>query len=284
VTPTARRAGVQVLIQDGGLSQRRACGLIGMSRSSARYQHRSQEAPPLSARLRQLAEERPRFGYRRLGALLRREGAVVNHKRVYRWYRAAGLALRPRRCKHVSGAARPIRLPLFRANERWSLDFMADRLATGRPFRTLNIVDDWSRECLVIEVDTSLPGARVVRVLEQLRRSRGTPQRIVLDNGPELTSQVVDRWAATHDVILEFIEPGKPIQNAYVESFNGKFRDECLDQHWFASVAEARHLIEAWRQDYNQQRPHSALGYATPEEFAYALNSHPIAQSHEGLS
>ena len=263
-----------------GLSERRACGLVGITRSSHRYRHRRRDDRELRERLHQLAYQRQRFGYRRLGALLRREGMLVNHKRIYRLYRAEGLVVRRRQRKRVASTSRAMPPAPRQANERWSLDFMADSLASGRPFRTINIVDDYTRECLAIEVDTSLPGTRVVRVLEALHRDRGTPPRIVLDNGPELTSQALDQWAAGHGLLLDFIEPGKPIQNAYIESFNGKFRDECLNQHWFGSLAEARAIIEAWRQDYNQQRPHSALGYATPQEVATAAES----ESRESLS
>jgi len=266
------------------VSQRRACGLVGTSRSSCRYRRRNREDHAVRDRLWQLAQERPRFGYRRLGALLRREGQRVNHKRVYRVYREEGLAGRRRQRKHVSGIGRAVRRPPIRRNERWSLDFMADRLATGRSFRTLNVVDEYTRECLAIEVDTSLPGARVAQVLARLCTERGAPQVVVLDNGPELTSQVMDHWATRAQVTLDFIAPGQPSQNAYVESFNGKFRDECLNLHWFTSLMEARQLIEAWRQDYNQQRPHSALGYTAPEEFAYAVTTQPIMPTQNGLS
>jgi len=161
-----------------------------------------------------------------------------------------------------------------RVNERWSMDFVSDGLSNGRRFRTLNIIDDFSRECPVIEVDTSLPGTRVVRILERLAETRGLPQAIVVDNGPELISKALDEWAYRNRVRLHFIEPGKPVQNAFVESFNGKFRDECLNEHWFTSLADAQQIIEAWRIDYNTKRPHSALAYATPEEFASRYQGH----------
>jgi putative transposase len=249
-------------------SERRACWLLGMSRSSCRYQPRRPEPHALRERLRELAVERRRFGYRRLAVLLRREGWAVNWKRVYRVYRQEHLQVgkRPRK-RGVSQPRLPLALP-SRPNERWSMDFMTDSLATGRRFRTLNVVDDYTRECLRIEVDTSLGGERVARVLEELCRRRSRPQVIVVDHGPEFTSQALDRWAYRRGVKLHFIAPGKPEQNAYVESFNGKFRDECLNEHWFADLGEAREKIESWRQDYNQRRPHSALGYRTPEEFA----------------
>jgi len=256
-------------------SERRACQLVGKSRSSCRYQGQRRENAVLRHRLKELAAQRRRFGYRRLGILLRREGWMVNRKCVYRIYRKEGLQVRQRTKKRVAGVER-VPLPVAGGpNERWSIDFMADSLATGRRFRTLNVVDDYSRECLWIEVDTSLGGQRVARVLEQLRQSRGGPRAIVLDNGPEFTSQAVDQWADDARVQLRFILPGKPQQNAYVESFNGKFREECLNEHWFVSVEEAREKIEAWRRDYNGQRPHSALGYQTPEEFAAARLASP---------
>jgi putative transposase len=249
-------------------SERRACQLAGMSRSSCRYQPQRRDEEALRERLKELAGERRRFGYRRLGVLLRREGWGVNHKRVYRLYRQDRLQVGKRLRKRTAGVERvPLALPRG-PNERWSMDFMTDSLATGRRFRTLNVVDDYTRECVRIEVDTSLGGERVARVLEELRERRGGPQVIVVDHGPEFTSQVMDRWAYERRVKLHFIEAGKPEQNAYVESFNGKFRDECLNENWFMSLEEARVKIETWRRDYNQVRPHSALKYQTPEVFA----------------
>jgi putative transposase len=249
-------------------SERRACRLLGMSRSSCRYQPQRGDEEVVCQRLKELAAERRRFGYRRLGVMLRREGWAVNPKRVYRLYRQEHLQVRKRLRKRTAGVERaPLSVPSG-PNERWSMDFMTDSLATGRRFRALNVVDDYTRECVRIEVDTSLGGERVVRVLEELREQRGGPKVIVVDHGPEFTSQALDRWAYQRGVKLHFIAPGKPEQNAYVESFNGKFRDECLNQHWFRDLEEAREKIETWRQDYNQQRPHSALGYRTPEEFA----------------
>jgi len=249
-------------------SERQACQLAGMSRSSCRYEAPRRDEDALRKRLRELAAERRRFGYRRLTVLLRREGRTVNPKRVYRLYREEGLAVRRRKRKRVAVAARvPLELPR-RTNQVWTMDFTQDALARGRKFRTLNLMDGYTREALAIEVDTSLPGARVVRVLEQLRQRRGVPERIRVDNGTEFTSRVADQWAYEQGVELHFIEPGKPTQNAHIESFNGKFRDECLNENWFMSLEEARMKIEAWRKDYNQVRPHSALGYQTPEEFA----------------
>jgi len=203
----------------------------------------------------------------------------VNHKRVYRLYRDEGLSVRRRGRKRV---AREARLPLpapIGPNELWSLDFVSDALAWGRRIRLLCIIDAFTRESLAIEVDTSLPGQRVARVLDRLIAERGqAPAEIVLDNGPELTSRALDQWAYECGVRLRFIEPGKPIQNAFIESFNGRLRDECLNEHWFLTLADARRLIEDWRMDYNRSRPHSSLGNLTPLEFRRLLEDTPIKQ------
>ena len=238
-----------------------------MHRGSWRYRRKERNEAALRARLRELAGERPRFGYRRLYIFLRREktedGTLrwrVNHKRVYRLYREEGLAMQRRRRKRFRAEARvPLALPT-RANEMWTMDYTHDELAGGRKFRTLNLMDGYTREALRIEPDTSLPGLRVVRVLEWLRERRGTPAAIQVDNGTEFTSRVVDQWAYQNQVALHFIERGKPTQNAFIESFNGKFRDECLNQNWFVDLRHAREVIEAWRVDYNTVRPHSSSG------------------------
>lgn len=252
------------------LSERRACRLLAMPRATHRYRPRRPSHAALRARLRTLATERPRWGYRRLAVLLEREGHRVNHKLVHRLYREEGLVVRRRRKKRAAVARTPLAAPT-RPNERWSLDFVSDALADGRKFRALNIVDAFTRECLVIEVDTSLPGERVVRVLERLRAMRPLPETITVDNGPELAGKALDQWAYRAGVTLDFITPGKPVENAYIESFNGKFRDECLNQHWFVSLADARFHIERYRIDYNEVRPHSSLENQTPAEFAEAF-------------
>ena len=252
-----------------GLSERRACRLVGVARTSCRYEpERQGREENLKARLRILAGERRRFGYRRLTVLLRREGWTVNHKRVYRLYGQEGLQVRRRKGKRIGAVERqPFTTPT-RPNERWSMDFVSDALTDGRKFRSLNIVDDYNRECLAAEVDTSLPGARVIRVLQRLGELRGLPEVLVTDNGPEFAGQALDAWAYQRGVRLHFIDPGKPVQNAFIESFNGKMRDECLNEHWFGTLVEARQTIEAWRRDYNEVRPHSSLGNRTPQEFA----------------
>ncbi len=264
---SSRRAAVGFVVDRVGLSQRRSCALIGIDRASCRYVRRRQPDEALRERLVTLAKERPRWGYRTLCEVLRRE-RVVNHKKVHRLYKLEGLQVRRRRRKRVVAGKRVPLVTARRANERWSMDFTHDTLANGRAFRTLNIVDDHTRECPVLEVDHSLPGQRVVRVLERLAETRGLPQTIVVDNGPEFAGRVLDRWAYERGVHLHFIDPGKPTQNAYVESFNGKFRDECLNQHWFVDLQDARRTIETFRRDYNSYRPHSSLGGLTPDEFA----------------
>ena len=264
--PAGRRAAVRHLQQHFAVSERRACRLIGFQRSTLRYHHQKRDDGWLRARLRDLAAERPRFGYRRLHVLLRREGHHVNHKRIHRLYREEGLAVRRRKRKRVAAGRGVHPIVGTRPNDRWCLDFVSDALASGRRLRVLAILDTCTREALAIEVATSLPGVRVVQVLERLIAERGRPQEMVLDNGPELTSRVLDHWAYQQQVQLQFIDPGKPIQNAFIENFNSRLRDECLNVHWFTSLADAQLLIEAWRLDYNRCRPHSALGYQTPEE------------------
>lgn len=267
MSPAARREAAAWLIDEFTVSQRRACRALELCLATCRYTSRRRDGGVIRERLRSLAEERPRFGYRRLHVMLRREGFAVNAKRVYRLYRLDGLAVRRKKRKRVSHWPRlPMQTPTA-PNLRWSMDFTCDQLADGRSFRTLNIVDDFSRESLAIEVDASLPGLRVTRVLERLAETRGAPRAIVIDNGPEFTGRALDAWAYRHGVMLAFIQPGKPTQNAFAESFNGKFRDECLNQHWFIDIADARRRIEAWRLDYNEVRPHSSLGNKSPAEF-----------------
>jgi putative transposase len=271
VRPTSYRQAVGLIRSEFEVSERRACAVLGFARSSCRYRSRRRPPEKLTEELRAHAATRPRFGYRRLHVLLRREGWRVNHKRIYRLYRAEGLAVRRKRRQKIAAAIR-VPLPTPRApNQRWSMDFVSDQLSTGRRFRTLNIVDDCTRECVAIEVDTSLGGARVVRTLQRLAETRGLPLVIVCDNGPEFTGRALDEWAHLADVRIQFIRPGKPVENAFVESFNGKFRDECLNEHWFSDMPDARTKIELWRQDYNEVRPHSSLDNATPREYSSTL-------------
>ncbi len=271
VTPAQRRTAVTLAMTTASLSERTACRFTGFARSSQRYQ--SQRAPDteLRARLEELAARRRRWGYRQLWRLLRREGRVVNRKRVQRVYQEAGLQVRRRKRKRRAVVPRTPRPLPTRPNERWSMDFVRDTWGDGRSFRALTLVDDCTRECPVIEVDVSLSGERVTRVLDRLASTRGLPQTIVCDNGPEFTSAVLDQWAHARGVMLDFIDPGKPVQNAFVESFNGTLRDECLNENWFVSLEDARQTIEAWRVDYETERPHSQLGDLTPREFAQRL-------------
>lgn len=273
VTPDVGREMATHLTTTYPVSQRRACRVVGVNRATLRYRPQRkaelmQAEKAVGSRLVELARERPRFGYRRLGVLLRREGFVANHKRIYRLYKMGNLALRRKGRKRLASISRvPLAQPV-KANQVWAMDFVHDTLANGHKFRTLNIVDVYTRECRAIEVDTSLSGHRVVRVLETLREEHGLPERIMLDNGPEFAGKALDEWAYSHKVELGFIRPGKPMENGYVESFNGKFRDECLNSHWFMSMEDARTIIERWRVDYNEHRPHSSLGQLTPADFA----------------
>jgi putative transposase len=265
-----KRAAASHSQQHHGLSERRACRLIGLARSTHRRKLNAAADEELSSRLGQIARERQRFGYRRLTAMLRREGRQVNHKRIYRLYRAMGLAMRRKLHRH---SARRLTPPagekaLVRPDQRWAMDFVSDTLASGRTFRALAIVDEFTRESLAIEVDTSLPGLRVVRVLERIVAERGRPEEIRVDNGPEFVCRALRAWCEQRRILLRFIDPGRPMQNGHVESFNGRFRDECLNASWFVSLGNARLTIEKWRRDYNSQRPHSSLAYRTPNEFA----------------
>lgn len=252
----------------GQMSQRRACALIGISRNTLRYISTGGEKDKvLRERMRRLAEERRRFGCPRLHVLLKREGLVINPKRTERIYAEEGLSLKARRRKKRAAAVR-IELPKpDKPDQRWSMDFMLDQLADGRRFRVLTLVDDFTRECLALEADTSIGGKRVARVLDRLAFLRRLPQVITVDNGPEFSGNALDEWAFRNNVKLDFIRPGKPVENAFIESFNGKFRDECLNDNWFLSLEEARRIIETWRLDYNRHRPHSSLGDMTPWEF-----------------
>lgn len=251
-----------------GLSARRACRLAGISRSAYAYKPRPGKHEHVRNRLKELAARHKRYGYRMLAAKLRREGFQVNHKVIERIYREERLALRRRIRKRLPRQVREGSWCPIRANQRWSLDFTEDSLANGVKFRTANLKDDCTRECPAIDVALSIPGERVVEILERAARERGYPERLVVDNGPELRGRAMERWACDHRVELYFIDPGKPTQNAYIESFNARFREECLNLNWFTSLEDARDIIEDWRVEYNEERPHSSLNYQTPSEFA----------------
>lgn len=272
VTTTQRRQVVTHLRAAFAVSARRACRLVTLSRSRWHYQpQRPLRDAPIRARLRELAAARPRFGYQRLHLLLRREGLVVNHKRVYRLYCDERLLVRPHRGRKHAAVPRVPLVAATRPNERWGMDFIHDACVDGRRFRCLTMVDEYTRECPVIAADTSLPSARVIAVLEQLAAQRGLPRSLVVDHGPEFVSRALDLWAYRRGIELVFIRPGKPVENAYVESFHSRFRDECLSTIWFETLTDARVHIEHWRQDYNAVRPHTSLAGRTPTEFAKTL-------------
>jgi putative transposase len=258
------------------MSERHACRLLGLGRTTHRYRARKAERDgALRTRLKELAAQRMRFGYRRLTAMLLREGMPANHKRVYRLYREEGLAMRIRQRRRIRWSGAVVKPAASQPNERWSMDFVSDCVSRGKVIRMLTIVDDCTRECPVIEVDTSLGGLRVRRVLDRIAIERGLPEAIVVDNGPEFRSRALAAWSEERGVRLEFIQPGKPVQNAYIESFNGRLRDECLNANWFTSLSDARRKIETWRRDYNEQRPHSSLNYLPPVEFARTVTEMP---------
>jgi putative transposase len=255
---------VAEVIARHGLSQRRACGLLEITRRSLRREPKPDRNQKLRARLRSLAEQRRRCGCPMLYLVLRREGWQVNHKRVERLYREEGLSRRRRRRRKRLSHLRVVRQAPVAANQAWALDFVHDRLMDGRGFRALTVIDEWSRESLVIAVDVSLTGERIKRVLERVSEGRGLPAIIQTDNGPELTGRVLDQWAFERGVKLRFIEPGKPIQNAFIESLNSRLREKCPNEHVFISLDDARSKIEKWRIEYNHERPHSSLGHLTP--------------------
>ena len=266
VTAAQRRRAVEHL-KSRRVSERRACRLAGFSRSAAWRPLRGRNDGPLRARLKRLAEQYPKYGCPTLHDMLVIEGQVINHKRTYRIYREEGLQVRSKRRKKIVRPRVPMPVP-DAVNQRWSMDFVSDQLANGRRFRVLNIVDDFSREYVLEIADFSISGERLVRELDQL--SRTLPNMIVCDNGPEFTSKAMYFWSKRTGVQLHFIQPGKPTQNAFVESFNGKFREYCLDLHWFASIEDARSTIGNWRHHYNHVRPHRSLGRKPPAVFAKA--------------
>jgi len=266
-------------LEGRGISIVRACQLAGYNRSNLYYHRKHGDDPALKARLHELAQERPRWGWRRLFIILRRrEGYDVGETRFLRLYRQLQLQVWPRKKRKVNYVRGALITPVAAPNERWSLDFVHDRLASSRQFRALTVSDDFTKECLALEIAHSLGSADVIRVFEAIAFERGLPKTIRFDNGSEFTSHKMLRWAAEHRVHLHFIEPGKPTQNANAESLNGRIRDELLNLYSFTNIFEARETGESWRHDYNENRPHSALGYLTPKEFAESLKINTLSQ------
>ena len=260
-----------------GLSERRACKLLAMERSSYRYEPRPDRNVELRGELVKLARQKPRYGYRRLHALLSRRGQEVNVKRVYRLYVEEKLMVRRKKRKRLV-RERAVEPRLLRANQEWAMDFITDGLATGRMVRILSVVDAYTRECLALEADTSLGSGRVTRVLERLIGERGRPENVRSDNGPEFTSRRMLGWAEDWKIGLVHIQPGRPMQNGHVESFHGRLRDECLNASWFRTLSDVRSTLTLWRDDYNCERPHSSLDYRTPQEFRRALGYETISE------
>lgn len=272
MTPAAYREAAAHLQSAYAMSERRACRVLGVDRTSVRYQATRPDDGTLRDRLKALAQERRRFGYRRLHVMLRREGHAVNRKRVQRIYREEKLMVRRRGGrKRAIGTRRPLEIPLV-ANQRWSLDFVSDQMTDGRRFRILTVIDNCTRECLGLVADTSLSGRRVARELDAIILRRGRPETIISDNGTELTSNAILAWADEAGVGWHYIAPGKPQQNGFNESFNGRLRDELLNETLFRSLPHARAVLEVWRRDYNESRPHSTLGWLTPAAYASALS------------
>jgi putative transposase len=285
VTPAARREAVAHLREHHEVSERRACSAIGADRGTVRYRHRRAGDDAVRGRLRALASERRRFGYRRLGVLLAREGARLNHKKLRRLYREERLQVRRRGGrKRALGTRAPLTLPQV-ANQRWSLDFASDTLSDGRRFRILCVIDDFSRHCLALVADTSLSGQRVARELDAIAVAGALPTTVVSDNGTELTSMAILRWSQERGVAWHYIAPGKPQQNAFAESFIGRLRDECLNETVFTSLRHARAVLAAWQRDYNEIRPHSALGSLPPASIrlpACSPTSRPLRAGFAG--
>jgi transposase InsO family protein len=273
VGPAAKREAVAHLRTVFEMSERRACSIIAADRASIRYRSRRPPDTELRGRLRDLANARRRFGYRRLFILLRREGETSSRNRIYRLYREEGLTVRRRRARRRAVGTRAPILVEAKVNARWSLDFVHDQFACGRRFRILNVVDDVTRECLAAIPDTSISGKRVARELTTLIERRGKPGMIVSDHGTELTSNAILAWCAEHRIDWHYIAPGRPTQNAFIESFNGRMRDELLNESLFFGLDHARRAIGAWVNDYNTTRPHSSIGYRSPAVYAATLTA-----------
>ena len=285
VGPAVKREAVAHLRSVMDLSERRACSIVGADRTMIRYQSRRAPDTELRARLRELANERRRFGYRRLFILLRREGEPSGINRIYRLYREEGLGVRKRKARRRAVGTRAPILVEARPNARWSLDFVHDQFANGRRYRVLNIIDDVTKQCLAAIPDTSISGCRMARELTTIVQRKGKPGMIVSDNGTEMTSNAIFAWAKDHGVEWHYIQPGKPMQNGFVESFNGRMRDELLNETLFFGLDHAKQEISDWIEDYNEQRPHSALNYETPAAYAAKLTaSEHGAPLHEGYA
>jgi putative transposase len=261
---------VALVMREHQLSERQACKLLEIDRSSCRYEARPDKDEDLRRVLVALAHQKPRYGYRRLWAVLTKRGWEVNVKRLHRLYREEGLAVRRLNRKRLVRSKTASTL-LTGANQEWSLDFVSDSLSSGRGIRCLTTIDSFTRECPAIAVDAGLSSRKVTRVLDGVIEQRGVPGKLRIDNGPEFTSRHFTGWCEEKGIEPVYIEPGKPMQNGYVESFNGRFRDECLNVNWFVNLADARRRIEDWRREYNGDRPHSSLAYRTPEEYARTL-------------
>jgi putative transposase len=273
VTPAAEREAVAHLVIEHEMSERRACQLLQCCRMTVRYTSVKADDTKLRDRMKAIAHERRRFGYRRIHVLLKREGVAVNHKRLFRLYREEKLSVRKRGGrKRALGTRAPMLVPLL-PNQRWSLDFVSDQFTDCRRFRVLTVIDDCTRECIALVADTSLSGRRVARELNQLMLQRGVPKMVVSDNGTEFTSNAILNWADEAKVEWHYIAPGKPTQNGFIESFNGKLRDEKLNDTLFSTLHQARVELASWRNDYNHHRPHSGLGWLTPSEFAKTAKS-----------
>ena len=270
VSPAQRREAVRWAQTAYQVSERRACRALGVERTGIRYRPRTAPDAALRQPLRELAQARPAFGHKRLHVLLRRDGLQVNHKKTHRLYKEEGLTLKRMKPagKRKAARQREEKLKSTAPDQAWSMDFVSDQLQDGTRFRSLTIVDVFTREAVAIDAGQSLKGEDVVRTLSRLKSSRGVPKVLFCDNGSEFTSQVMDLWAYRNGVKIDFSRLGKPTDNAFVESFNGTFRSECLNIHWFMDLKEATHLIEAWRHEYNESRPHASLADRTPSEFA----------------
>ena len=271
--PAALRERVHWLRDAFRISTLRACRLVELGRSTYYWRSRAKDQTALRKRLRELAEARPRFGYPRLHVLLRREGWHVNIKRVYRLYKLEGLGVSRLKRKKRGSHLRVVPGAPTRPNERWCMDFVQDGMLDGRKFRVLTVMDVFTRECLAAHADSSLSGRKVAAVLEQVAATREYPGKITVDNGTEFFSKAMDAWAYHRKVKLDFIRPGRPMENGHIESFNGRLRDECLNAELFSDLVDARTKLEAWRRDYNESRPHGSIGNLTPIEFARSVRT-----------